>query len=96
MLNRIPEGFRRLPGKGSARRIRNGARNHHRHADIVIVEILEHRVDGSLAVQGVEYGLDQNDIGAAFEKAVGRFRIGLDQGIEGDVAITGIVDIRRD
>ncbi len=91
----IPERLRRLAGKGAPRGIGDGARNHHRQFGPVIVEIFPDRVDGGLAVQGIEDGLDQQHVDAALDEPVDGFAIGSHQIVEGDVVEAGVVDVGR-
>ena len=54
------------------------------------------RVDRGLGVERVEDGLDQQDVGAAFDQSARLLAIGDAQFVEGDGAEAGIADIRRD
>ena len=59
---------------------------------------LEHALDGEdrrLGVEGVEDGLDQDQVGAAFDQAAGRLDVVLHQFVEGDVAVAGVVHVRE-
>ena len=94
--DRVPEGLRRLPRERAPRGVGDGARNHHRQAHPVVVEILVDGVDGRLAVQGVEDRLDEQNVGPAVDKPGDGFAIGGDQLIEADVAEARVVDVRRD
>ena len=61
--------------------------------------LLEQRLDGEhrrLGVQRVEDGLDDDDVGTTVDQAVGRFEVGGDELVVGDVAGAGVVDVRRD
>ncbi len=60
---------------------------------------LEKLVDGKqcrLGVQGIEDGLDQEQVHAAFVQCTRLIQICFDQFIKGDIARAGIVDIGRD
>jgi hypothetical protein len=52
--------------------------------------------DRGLGVEGVEDRLDQQQVGAAVDQAVGGCSVGRDQLVEGDVARARVVDVRRD
>ena len=94
--DRVPEGLRRLPRERAPRGVGDGARNHHRQAHPVVVEILVDGVDGRLAVQGVEDRLDEQNVGPAVDKPGDGFAIGGDQLVEADVAEARVVDVGRD
>jgi len=51
--------------------------------------------DRGLGVEGVENGLDQDQIGTAFDQAFGGLGVVFYQLIEGDVAVAGVVYVRR-
>jgi hypothetical protein len=77
-------------------------------ASVIVPEIItgqrrpahvEELLDGEqrrLGVQRVEHGFDQQDVGAAFDQALDRFEVMVDQRFESDVAVAGVVDVRRD
>ena len=59
--------------------------------------LLEQRLDGEdrrLGVERVEDRLDEEEVGAAVDQAVGLLEVGRDQLVEGDVAGAGVVDVR--
>ncbi len=61
--------------------------------------LLKHFIDGEqrrLGVEGVENGFHQNDVGAAAHQGAGLLGIGCAQGLEIDIARTGVVDIGAD
>ena len=62
----------------------------------MIVEIFLDRVNGSLAVQGVEDSFDQQHVDAALDEPVDGLGIGGYETVEGDVAEAGVVDVGRD
>ena len=94
--HRIPERFRQLPGQQPAGLVGDGARDHHGHVDAAFFGDFRNRVERRLGVQRVKNGFDQQQIGAAVEQAVDLFAIGLAQIVEGDGAIAGVGNIRRD
>ena len=94
MGHRMPKGLRGLARQRAPRRVGDGAGNYHREPHLLLVEEFENGVDCRLAVQGVEDGLDQQNINAAIDQAAGRLRVGLDQLIETDIAEAWILDIR--
>ncbi len=93
MCQRIVERFGSLPGKCAPRRIGNRAGNHNRQFDIVFVKHLLNRKHRSLGIERVENGFDQDNVRAAAHQTTGRFHVGCDQRIEGNIAETGVVDI---
>ncbi len=96
VAQRMVEGFGGLAGEGTAGGIRDGAGDHHRQAVAQRLEHPFHREGGGLGVEGIEDGLDQNDVGAALDQGVGRFGVSGHQLVIGDVALAGIVHVRRD
>src|SRR5690606_37793185 len=92
---RVPEGLSGLAGQGTAGGIGNGARDHDRQLDTQLFEHPLHGENGRLGVEGVEDGLDQDQVGAALDQAAGGFAVVFHQCIEGDIAVAGIVHVRR-
>ena len=70
--------------------------NHHRHIEFSFLAGLDDGEDRGLGVERVEDGLDQKQVGAAVEQAADLFAIGFAQIVEGDRAIAGIGNVRRD
>ncbi|MNF97088.1 hypothetical protein D3C84_799040 [compost metagenome] len=95
VANRVPERFGGLPGQGPPGSIGDGPGDHDRQFDAVFLEHLLHGEDGCLGVEGVEDGFDQDQVGAAFDQALGGFGVVFHQFIEGHVAIAGVVHVRR-
>ena len=96
MLERIPEGLRRLAGEIAPRQIGDGVGQHDRQLD---PHLVEHLLDGKargLGVQRVEDGLDEDRVHAALDQAARLRRIGLDQRIEAHIAEAGIVHVGRE
>ena len=61
-----------------------------------VARSVEHALDGEergLGVEGVEDGLDQQQVHAALHQAAGGLGVGRRQLVEGDVAQAGIVDV---
>ncbi|MND47409.1 hypothetical protein D3C80_383030 [compost metagenome] len=94
MAHRVPERFGGLPRQGTAGGVGDGAGDHDRQFDAVFLEHLLHGEDRRLGVEGVEDGLDQDQVGAALDQATGGLDVVLYQLIEGDVAVAGVVDVR--
>ena len=91
---RVPERFGGLARQGAPGGIGNGAGDHDRQFDAVFLEHLLHGEDRRLGVEGVEDGLDQDQVGAAFDQATGGLHIVDHQLVEGDVAVARVVDVR--
>ncbi len=92
--HRVPEGLGGLARQGAAGGVGDGSGDHDRQLH---AEFLEHALDGEdrrLGVEGVEDGLDQDQVGAAFDQAAGRLDVVLHQFVEGDVAVAGVVHVR--
>jgi hypothetical protein len=64
----VPEGLGGLAGQGAAGGVGDGAGDHDRQVEAVSRRLL-HREHRRLGVQGVEDGLDQDDVGAALDQA---------------------------
>ncbi len=90
----VVKGFGGLPGQGASGSIGNGAGNHQRQLNTVLLKIGLYREGGGFGVEGIEYGFDQNQVRATLDQPVEGFHIVLDQLIEGNVARTGVVHIR--
>ena len=58
-------------------------------------EVIVNRVQRRLAVERVEHGLDHQQIGAAIDQPAHAFQITRHQFVEGDIAKSRIVHIRR-
>ncbi len=95
VTDRIPEGFRRLARQHAAGAVRDGAGDHHRHAQAPRVEQLLDGVDRRLGVERVEDGLQQQQVGAAVEQSARLLRIGDAQAVERGGAEAGIADVGR-
>ena len=61
-----------------------------------LLEICLDGVEGGLGVEGVEDGLQQQDVRAAFHQSLRRRDISIRQFHKADIAETGPVDVRRD
>ena len=84
------------PESDAAAGVGDGAGNHQRQSQSVALEIFLDRENRGLAVEGVEYGFDEENIGAALDQPVGGVEVGRHQFIEGDISKPGAVDVRRD
>ncbi len=95
MAHRMPEGGRRLAGKGASRSVGDGARDHERHLKAALGEGLEAGEDRGLGVQRVEDGFDEEDVRAAVDESLDLLAIGEAELVEADRAEAWIVDVRR-
>ncbi len=95
VVQRIPEGLGGLPGQRTAGSIGDGAGDHHRPAPPSIVEEGFDGEQRGLGVECVEDGFDQQDISAALDQTADRFGVVGYQFVESDVAVAGVVDVRR-
>ena len=89
-----PEGLDRLPAQGPSGGIGDGPRDHDGQPDIPFLEQLIDGKDGCLGIQGVEDGLDQEDVHPSVNEAPGLVVIGQPQLIKSDGPVTRIIDIR--
>ncbi len=96
MAHRNPERLRRLSRQHAARQVGDGAGDHDRDRAAACLEQLGDGKERRLGVEGVEHRLEQQQVGAALEQALGLLAIGLAQFVEGDGAEAGIVDVGRD
>ena len=94
--HRVPERLGRLSRQRAAARVRDGARDHHRQPRAQAIEHALDREEGRLGVEGVEDGLDQEQVGPAVDQAPRGLRVGGDQLVERDVPEAGIVDVGRE
>lgn len=62
---------------------------------LLVLKILVDGKSSSFGVQGIENGLDNNEIGPALHQTRGLLIVGFDQLIESNVSLGGILDIRR-
>src|SRR5574343_1950200 len=96
VVQRIPESFGGLAGQRATGGIGNGARDHHRPAALVHVEELFDGKQRRLGVECVKDGFNENDVSPALDQPGGGLNVIGDQFVEGDVAVAGVVDVRRD
>ena len=96
MLDRDPERLRGLAREHAPGQIGDGAGHHDRYRGAARFEQLGDGVERRLGVERVEDGLEQEQIGAAFDEALGLLAIGFAQLVEGDGAETGIAHVGRD
>ena len=95
MRHGVPERFGGLARQGTAGRVGDGAGDHDRQFHAQFLEHPLHGENRGLGVKGVEDGFDQDQVGAAFDQALGGFGVVFHQLIEGHVAVAGVVHIRR-
>ena len=91
----VPEGFGGLAGQGPAGGVGDGPGDHDRQFEAQLFIHALHGEDRCLGVEGVEDGLDQDQVGAAFDQATGGLGVVLHQFVEGHVAVAGVVHVRR-
>ncbi|SAJ11799.1 Uncharacterised protein [Enterobacter cloacae] len=84
-----------LAGKCAPRGVGDGAGNHDRQVDAQRLELLFHRVNRGFSVEGVEYGFNQDQVGAAFHQRFSGLTIRGHQLVKGDVPKRRVVDVRR-
>ncbi len=94
VAHRVPERFGGLARQGTAGGVGDGAGDHDRQFDAIVLEHLLHGEDGRLGIEGVEDGLDQQQVGAALDQAASGLDVVFHQFVEGDVAVAGVVDVR--
>ena len=92
----MPERFGRLPGKGPSAGIGNSPRNHDRQAPTGLGEDVVQREQRGLGIQGVEHGLDHDEVGPTVDESACGFAVGLDKVGEPDVACSRVVDVGGD
>ncbi len=96
VAQRMVEGLGSLARESATGGVRDGAGDHHRQAVAQLLEHQVHREGGRLRVEGIEDGLDQDDVGTALNEGMGRFGVGGHQLVIGNVALAGVVHVRRD
>jgi hypothetical protein len=94
--DRSPEGFDGLAREGAAAPVADGHRDHQRELDALLFEDLERGDDRGLGVQGVEDGLDQQDVDASLDQSADLLGVGLPQHVERHVSERRVVDVLRD
>ena len=92
----VPERRHRLAGEDAARGVGDGAGDDHRQPLAALLHQLVEGEDRRLGVERVEDRLDQEQVAAAFEQALGLLAVGGAQLGEGDVARRRIVDVGAD
>ena len=96
VANGDPESLTRLPGEGAARHVDDGAGDHDGHAEPDVLKVLVDGEKGGLGVEGVEDGLDEDNIGAAIDEAAELLLVGGHELLESDVAEGSILDLGGD
>jgi hypothetical protein len=92
----MPKSRHRLARQDAARGIGDRAADDDGQALAGVGHQFIQRKDGGLGIERVKDGLDQEQIGAAFQQALGLFAVGVAQLIEADVAGTRVVHIGAD
>ena len=96
MGDRVPEGGAGLAREGAAAGVGDGAGHHEWQARAALFEGTPDAKQGCLRVQGVEDGLDHQQVDAAAYQGGGGFNVRFFQVTETDVAKPGILDIGGD
>ena len=96
VAHRVPERSRRLPGQRAPGAIGDRARDHQRHVAPAGAQRSAVGDDRRLRVQRVEDRLDQHDVDAAGDQRLDLLLVRVGERVEGDGAIAGILDARRD
>ena len=91
----MPERLRGLAGQGAPAGVGDGARDDERQFAPLPPHGGARRRHGGLGIQGVEDRLDQDQVNAAADQGFGSGLVGSKQLLEGHVALTGIIDVRR-
>ena len=94
MAQGVIKRFGGLAGQGTAGGVGNGAGNHDRQVNAQCLELLFHRVNRGFGVEGVENRFNQDQVGTAFHQRFGRFTVGSDQLVKGDITKCRVVDVR--
>ena len=95
MGDRGPERVHGLPRERSATAVGDRDRDHQRKRNRLLVEEFEHRGDRRLRVEGVEDGLDQQDVDAPFDQGARLLAVGGVEPVKGQISRRGVVDIGR-
>ncbi len=93
VADRVPERLDGLAGQGAAGAVGDRAGDPDRQALQPLVLEVEDRLDRGLGVQGVEDGLDLEEVDAASMQGAGLLQIGGVDLVEGHRARAGIVDV---
>ena len=96
MPHRSPESRRCLAAEEPSRAIGDRARDHHRDGKAASIENIRYGGDRRFGVERVEDGLDEEQVGTAFDQTLHLLGIGAAQVIEGDGAKAGIGYVGRD
>ena len=95
MADGVPEGLDGLTGEGAAGGIGDRDREDDWPAHAAFLEDLLAGEDRSLEVQRVKDGLKQEQVDPAVEQCLDLLGIGVDESIEGDSTVAGIVHVGR-
>ena len=103
MLQRHPEGRRRLAGQRTSAKIGDGTTDHDGHYGETITErsidrgvACEFRdgLHGGLRIEGVKDGLNQQEVNAPFHKSKDLLFVCITYLGKGYGAVSGVVDVR--
>ncbi len=95
MANRLPERGRCLPRQGATRAIGDRSRDQQRQLCAVRMHRTASGDDRCLRVERVEDRLDQDRVDTASEQRLDLFLVRVSERTEGDGAVAGILDLRR-
>jgi len=94
--NRVPERLGGLSGKRAAAGIGDGAGHHDRNVHAIAYEVVVDGKQCGLAIERVEHGLDHQQVDPAVEQTPDALPVTGHQFVEGHVAESRIVHVRRD
>ena len=94
MPQRVQEGLGNLPREGASGRIGDGAGYHNGKTRAGLLEQPVNGKDRRLGIQGIEDGLDEDNICTTFNQCARGFRVGLDQFVKLDIAECRVIDVR--
>src|SRR5690606_10716577 len=87
----VQEGFRGLSGQGASGCVGNGSGDHDRQFGAAIPEVFLGCENGSLGVEGVENGFDQDDVGTTVDQPFDGLVIVFHQLVKAGVTEAGVV-----
>ena len=94
MTQGVIKGFGGLPGERTPGGVGDGTGDHDRQFNAQRLKLLFHGEDRRFSIQGIEHGLDQNQVNAPFHQRFGGLAVSLHQPIKGNIAVGWVVNIR--